>query len=447
MKGRGVMSKIELTFKGGTHMHDFKELTNQCEIENGPVSKKVYIALHQHTGVPCSPLVKVGDEVKMGQKIGEAPGTITAPVHASVSGTVVEIKDLTTVTGVHTKAIVIENDGLDTIGYTPYDDDYESLDSATIVERVKEAGVVGLGGAGFPTHVKIKTKPDDKIDYVLINGAECEPYLTSDQKTMEKYPEKVVNGLRIVMKAMGAKKGYIGIESNKPKAIELIDQACKKFNDVEVSVLKTKYPQGDQRRLIDSILKMKMPSSVRSTTQGVQVINSSTAASVYEAVVEGKPLYEKVVTVTGSSINRPSNLLVRVGTPINEILEFCGGVKEDVGKVIIGGPMMGESQFRTDLPTIKAVGGILVLNKEEAKPPVVTPCIKCGKCVDVCPIGLMPLYIQLNVLHNRFEEARDLYIMDCIECGSCSYVCPSKRPLIEAIRHGKRELRAQSSKR
>ncbi|WP_300409956.1 electron transport complex subunit RsxC [Lagierella sp.] len=441
------MSKIELTFKGGTHMHDFKELTNKCEIKNGPTPEKVYIALHQHTGVPCTPLVKVGDEVKMGQKIGEAPGTITAPVHASVSGKVVEIKDLTTVTGVHTKAVVIENDGLDTVGYTPYNDGYENLQPEEIVRRVKEAGIVGLGGAGFPTHVKISTKPEDKIDFVLVNGAECEPYLTSDQKTMEKFPEKVVNGLRIVMRAMGAKKGFIGIESNKPDAIRLIDEACKKFDDVEVSVLKTKYPQGDQRRLIDSILKMKMPSSTRSTTEGVQVINSSTAAAIYEAVIEGKPLYEKVITVTGSSINEPSNLLVKVGTPINEILDFCGGVKEDVGKVIIGGPMMGESQFTTELPTIKAVGGILVLNKEEAKPPVVTPCIKCGKCVDVCPIHLMPLYLQLNVLHDRFEEARDMYIMDCIECGSCSYVCPSKRPLIEAIRHGKRELRAQSSKR
>lgn len=441
------MENKELTFKGGLHVHDFKELTNKCPLEEGPKTQLVTIALHQHTGAPCEPLVKVGDVVKVGQKIGDADATITAPVHASVSGTVKEISEIVTVSGVKTKAIIIESDGEDTIGYTKYDDDYKTLDPEEIVRRVREAGVVGLGGAGFPTHVKIRRNPKDKIKDVLVNGAECEPYLTGDQVTMENYPEKVVIGLDIVMKAMNAKNGYIGIEDNKPNAIKKVQEASKNYNNIKVSVLKTKYPQGDQRRLIDSILGLKMPSSTRGTEEGVQVINSSTAAAIYDAVVLGKPLYEKAVTVTGSAIANPKNLLVKVGTPIRSILEFCGGFKEEVGKIIIGGPMMGESQFTIDTPTLKANGGIIVMNKEEAKPPVVEACIKCGKCVDVCPIYLMPLYLQANVLHERFEVAEKMHIMDCIECGSCSYVCPSKRPLIESIRHGKRELRAASSRR
>lgn len=441
------MDSRELTFKGGVHMHDFKELTNKYSIETGPNVETVTIALHQHTGAPCEPLVKIGDEVKVGQKIGDADATITAPVHSSVSGVVKKIVEITTVSGVKTKAIVIESDGKNEIGYEPYNDDYTKLEPKEIVRRVREAGIVGLGGAGFPTHVKINKNPKDTINYVLVNGAECEPYLTGDQVTMEEYPEKVVIGLDIVMKAMGAPNGYIGIESNKPEAIKRVSEETKKVNGIEVSVLKTKYPQGDQRRLIDSILGMKMPSSLRSTEEGVQVINSSTAAAIYDAVILGKPLYEKVVTVTGSAIANPKNLLVKVGTSLKEVLEYCGGFKEEPGKIIIGGPMMGEAQFTIDSPTLKANGGIIVMNKEEAKPPVITACIKCGKCVDVCPVYLMPLYLQQNVLNNRFEEAEKLNIMDCIECGSCSYVCPSKRPLVEAIRHGKRELRAASTKK
>lgn len=428
-------------------MHDFKELTNKSALEEGPNTQIVTIALHQHTGAPCEPLVKVGDEVKVGQKIGDADATITAPVHSSVSGTVKEIVEITTVSGVKTKAIVIESDGENTIGYSEYNDDYKTLDPEEIVRRVREAGVVGLGGAGFPTHVKIKKGPKDKITDVLVNGAECEPYLTGDQVTMEAYPEKVVKGLDIVMVAMGAANGYIGIESNKPEAIKRVDEATKGHSNIKVSVLKTKYPQGDQRRLIDSILDKKMPSSLRGTEEGVQVINSSTAAAIYDAVVLGKPLYEKAVTVTGSAIANPKNLLIKVGTPINEILDYCGGFKEDVGKIVIGGPMMGEAQFTIDSPTLKANGGIIVMNKEEAEPPVVEACIKCGKCVDVCPVYLMPLYLQANILHEKFEEAEKLNLMDCIECGSCSYICPAKRPLVEAIRHGKRELRAASSRR
>ncbi len=441
------MDSKELTFKSGIHMHDYKELTNKCAIENGPDVKIVTIALHQHTGAPCQPLVKVGDEVKVGQKIGDAEATITAPVHSSVSGKVIKFEDIITVSGVKTKAVVIESDGKNELGYEAYNDDYNSLSPEEIVRRVREAGIVGLGGAGFPTHVKIKRNPNDTVNHILVNGAECEPYLTSDQVSMEKYPDKVVKGLEIVMRAMGAPNGYIGIETNKPEAIKKIDEATKGHNNIKVSVLKTKYPQGDQRRLIDSILGMKMSSSVRGTEEGVQVINSSTAIAIYDAVVLGKPLYEKVITVTGSALANPKNLLVKVGTSFKELLEFCGGFKEEPGKIIIGGPMMGDSQYSIDSPTLKANGGIIVMNKEEAAPPVVTACIKCGKCVDVCPVYLLPLYIQQRVLHERFEEASKLNIMECIECGSCSYVCPSKRPLVEAIRHGKRELRAMSTKK
>ncbi|WP_100065098.1 electron transport complex subunit RsxC [Miniphocaeibacter massiliensis] len=437
----------ELTFKGGIHMHDFKEFTNKCEIEEGPSPKFVKIALHQHTGAPCDPLVKVGEEVKVGQKVGDANATITAPVHSSVSGVVKGIEEIITVSGVKTKALVIESNGEEELGFKSYNDDYKNLKPEEIVKRVREAGIVGLGGAGFPTHVKISRNPKDTINHVIVNGAECEPYLTGDQVVMEEYPEKVVIGLDIVLKAMEAKNGYIGIEDNKPGAISKVKEASKNYDNINVKVLKTKYPQGDQRRLIDSVLNMKMPASLRSTEEGVQVINSSTAAAIYDAVVLGKPLYEKVVTVTGSAIANPKNILVKVGTSIKEILEFCGGFKEEPGKIIIGGPMMGEAQFTIESPTLKANGGIIVMNKEEAKPPVVSPCIKCGKCVDVCPALLLPLYLEQNISHNLFEEANKLNVMDCIECGSCSYVCPSKRPLVESIRHGKRELRATESKK
>lgn len=442
-----MMSLENLTFKGGYHMADHKELTKDCPLEKGPEPKLVSIVLHQHIGAPCEALVKPKDEVKVGQKIGDSKATITAPVHSSVSGVVKKIEDVITPDGVKAKAILIESDGEFNIGYEEKNDKFEDLSVEEIVQRVREAGIVGLGGAAFPTSVKITKNPNDNIDSIIINGAECEPYLTSDQVNMEMFPEKVVKGLQIVMKTMGAKKGYIAIEDNKPNAIKAIKEAAKNISNVEVSVLKTKYPQGDLRRIIDAVLGKKIPSSVRCTNMGTQGVNCTTAICIADAVEKGKPLYEKTVTVTGSAIMEPKNISVPVGMPIKEILEYCGGFKEKPGKIILGGPMMGASQFGIDAVVEKATNGILVLNEEEAKPDKVSPCIKCGKCTEVCPINLMPLYLESRVEKGRFEEANELHIMECIECGTCSYICPSKRPLIEAIRHGKRQIKASERRR
>jgi len=442
-----MMSLENLTFKGGFHMADKKELSKDCPLEKGPEPKLVSIVLHQHIGAPCEPLVKVKDEVKLGQKIGESKATITAPVHSSVSGVVKKIDDVITPDGVKAKAIIIESDGKDEIGYEEKNDNFEDLSVEEIVKRVREAGIVGLGGAAFPTAVKITRNPDDNIDSIIINGAECEPYLTADQVNMENYPDKVVKGLQIVMKTMDAQKGYIAIEDNKPKAIEAIKKAAAKVNNVEVAVLKTKYPQGDLRRIIDAVTGKRIPSSVRCTNMGTQGVNCTTAITIADAVEHGKPLYERTVTVTGSAINTPKNMTVKIGTSVKELLEYCGGFKETPGKIILGGPMMGASQYGIDAVIEKATNGVIVLNKEEAKPPVVSPCIKCGKCVEVCPINLMPLYLEARVSKERFEEANELNIMECIECGTCSYICPAKRPLVETFRHGKRQIKALERKR
>lgn len=441
------MSLENLSFKGGYHMHDFKEIANNCPIEEGPVPAIVEIALHQHIGAPCLPLVEKGDVVKVGQKIGEAKATISAPVHASVSGTVLEIKEITTVAGFKTKAVVIENDGRNELGYEEKNDDYTLLSAEEIISRVREAGVVGLGGAGFPTSVKLQTHPGEKIEEIIINGAECEPFLTSDQVSMETYPEKVVTGCLIAMQAMEAAKGYIGIEDNKPNAIDAVKNACANVPNVEVAVLKTKYPQGDQKRIVQAITNKVIPSGTHGTAIGVQVFNASTAIAITDAVVYGKPLYEKVVTMTGSAITLPKNIRVKLGTPLIEMLEFCNGFKEEPGKIIVGGPMMGESQFSVVSPSVKTMGGVIVLNKEQAQEKPVSPCIKCGKCVHICPVGLEPLFLQSYSLNGLLEEAEKNHIMECIECGTCSYVCPANRPLVESIKNGKRLIRATQKAR
>ena len=436
------MSLDNLSFKGGHHMHDYKEISANCPLEPGPIPEIVEISLHQHIGAPCLPLVKKGDSVKMGQKIGEAKATISAPVHSSVSGTVLEVKDVVTVSGFKAKAVVVENDGKDELGYEPTDLDYTSLSPETIVEKVREAGVVGLGGAGFPTSVKLSKGPNDVIEEIIINGAECEPYLTSDQVSMEAYPDKVVKGLQIAMFAMGANKGYIGIEDNKPNAIDAVKKACENVKNIEVAVLKTKYPQGDQKRIIEAITGKVTPSGAHATEVGCQVFNASTAIAITDAVIYGKPLYEKVVTMTGAALQTPKNILVRIGTPLEELLAFSDGFKEEPGKIIIGGPMMGESQYQIDSPSVKTMGGVIALTKKEAQEKEETPCIKCGACVRVCPVYLEPIYLQSYSLNYMLEEAEQNHIMDCIECGTCSYICPANQPLIESIRNGKRLLRA-----
>lgn len=437
--------KLEnLTFKGGVGVPHFKELTEGLSIEKAKEPKIVYIPLHQHVGAPCEPIVKIGDTVKVGQKIGQSQAFVSAPVHASVSGVVKSITNVSTPTGQNVKCIVIESDGKNELHESVKPKgNLDSLSQKEILEIIKEAGITGMGGAGFPTHVKLSPPPEKKIDTILINGAECEPYLTADHRVMVEYAEKIVFGLKVIMKAVGVTRGIIGIEDNKPDAIRVMKEATKDENDIQVASLKVKYPQGDEKRLINAILGRSVPSGGLPMDVGAVVCNVSSTKAIAEAVLEGKPLYERVVTITGHGIKEPKNLLAKIGTPFKDLIEQCGGFVGKPGKIIAGGPMMGISQYSIDVPIIKGSNGILVLTEEEAKPSKVSPCIKCGKCLEVCPVRLQPLFLGGYAMKKNFEMAEEYHALDCVECGACSYICPAKRPLTESIRLAKREIIAK----
>lgn len=435
------MKTREYTFFGGIHPRSYKELSNKYPIEEYLPKSQVIIPLQQHIGAPCIPLVKVNDYVKVGQKIGEANGFVSAPVHSSVSGKVVAIEDRPSPSGKLVKSIVIESDG-----EFNYDDnitpneDINNMKPEEIRQIVREAGIVGMGGATFPTMVKLNPPSDKKIDIVILNGAECEPYLTADHRLMLEKPVDIVYGLLAIMKALGALRGYIGIEDNKQDAIKEMKKACKEYESVEVAVLKTKYPQGSEKHIIKAITGREVPSGKIPAEIGVVVDNVGTAFAIAEAIKYGKPLIERVVTVTGEGIMTPKNLRVKIGTPFRELIEYCGGFKGTPGKVISGGPMMGIAQYSIDVPVIKGTSGILVLPEDRIALKNPKPCIKCARCVDACPMNLLPLFISAYSLKNDFDKCKEYHALDCIECGSCSYVCPSKRPLVESIRLAKREI-------
>ncbi|HPL53862.1 MAG TPA: electron transport complex subunit RsxC [Bacillota bacterium] len=436
-----------LTFKGGTHPPHSKKATESLAIERANEPKVVVIPMQQHIGAPCEPIVQVGDEVKVGQKIGEAKGFVSSPVHSGVSGKVTAIEPRLYSGGTAVTCIVIESDMKNTVSddITPKGS-LSDLSAEDIKNIIKEAGIVGMGGAAFPTHVKLTPPPDKKVDTVILNGAECEPYLTSDHRLMLEHPEEVVFGLQALMKVLGVKKGYIGIETNKPDAIEKIFEMAKGIEGIEVVALKTKYPQGAEKQLIHACTNREVPSGGLPADAGVVVNNVGTAAAVAKAIMTGMPLIERIVTVTGQGVNNPGNLMVKIGTSFREVIEQCGGLKGKTGKVIAGGPMMGITQFSLDVPVIKGTSGILVLTEEEARLPEPTNCIRCGKCVEACPINLMPVNLSAYSLANKHEQAEALNAMDCIECGACSFVCPAKRPLVESIRVSKREILARRKK-
>ncbi|MBU5455437.1 electron transport complex subunit RsxC [Caproiciproducens sp. MSJ-32] len=435
-----------LTFKGGVMVPGYKEFTREKPIERAIEPSVVAIPLHQHTGAPCEPIVKVGDSVKVGQKIGQSDAFVSAPVHSSISGIVKSITPMAIPTGLTVNCVVIESDGKNELHelVKPYKS-LKELTSEEIINIIKEAGITGMGGAGFPTHVKLSPPPEKKIDTIIINGAECEPYITADHRNMVEEPEKIIFGLRAIMKAVvGVEKGIVAVEENKPDAIEALKNVCKDYESIKVVSLKAKYPQGDEKRLIDAILGRQVPSGGLPMDVGAVVCNVSTTKAVAEAISMGKPLYERVVTVTGRGIKEPKNLIVKIGTSFKDIIEQCGGFTENApGKIIMGGPMMGISQFSINVPVIKGTGSILILTKEEAEPVQVSSCIKCGKCVEVCPVHLQPLYLSTYSLKEKFEKAEEFHALDCIECGACSYICPAKRPLVESIRIAKREIIAK----
>ena len=431
------------TFKGGIHPYEGKELSENKPIQVLLPKGELVFPMSQHIGAPAKPLVAKGDRVLAGQKIGEAGGFISANVICSVSGTVKAIEPRRMVNGAMVPSIIVENDGeYETVEGVGEDRDPSTLSKEEIRSIVKEAGIVGLGGAGFPTHVKLTPKDENAIDYVIVNGAECEPYLTSDYRMLIEEPEKIVGGLKVILQLFDNAKGVIAIENNKPDAIQLMTKVASSYAGIEVVPLKVKYPQGGEKQLIDAITKRQVASGALPISTGAVVQNVGTAFAVYEAVQKNKPLFERVITVTGKSVARPSNFLARIGTPMKQLIDACGGLPEDTGKVIGGGPMMGKALVNIDVPTAKGSSGILIMNRKEAKRGEAQTCIRCAKCVSACPMGLEPYLLGALSENGDFETMEKERIMDCIECGSCQFTCPANRPLLDYCRLGKGKVGA-----
>ena len=437
-----------LTFKGGIHPPYRKEYTEKKALERAKSPKVVYIPLQQHIGASATPIVKVGDEVKLGQKIGEKQGFVSSNVHSSVSGKVIGIEEHE-LPGGRGLCIVVENDFKEELHESVKPKgSLENLSKEDIISIITEAGIVGMGGGTFPTHIKTSPPSDKQIDAVILNGAECEPYLTADHRLMLENPEDVVFGLKILMKSLNVSKGYIGIEVNKLDALEKVKKEAQKYSDIQVIPLKVKYPQGAEKQLIYACTGKEVPSGGLPMDVGVVVNNVATAAQIAQTIKTGMPLVERITTVTGSCIKEPKNLIVKVGTLVFEVIEQCGGIKEDknLGKVVIGGPMTGIAQYTMDIPVNKGESGILLLDEKESHKQKPQNCIRCGKCVDVCPAFLQPLYISAYSLKNDFESCEKYRVLDCIECGSCSFVCPSARPLLQSCINAKREIVAKKER-
>ena len=429
---------MPLTFKGGVHPPDKKELAKDRAIKVAQAPKQVVIPLSQHIGAPCKPAVEIGQQVKKGEVVGTPQGFVSAPVHASVSGKVVSIGDFQLATGKMTLSVVIENDFQEEWTSLKYHPDYISLPPEQLKEMVKDAGLVGMGGAAFPTHVKLSPPKEKPIDVLVINGAECEPYLTADYRLMIERPSDIIEGTKILMKILGVKKAFIGIEDNKPDAVEILKKASSGIAEITVCGLEVKYPQGAEKMLIKAAVNREVPPRALPMDVGVVVQNIGTTIAVFEAARYGKPLIERVVTVSGESINEPANLMVKIGTLVSELIKECGGFKTEAAKVISGGPMMGFAMYDLNVPVTKGTSGILALPEEGlVHVDEFNPCIRCGRCIEACAMGLMPS--MLSVLSERgfYEEAKEYGLFDCFECGSCTYVCPSKRPIVQFVRLAK----------
>lgn len=430
-------------FKRGIHPPDRKELSKDVALEKANVPKVVAIPFSQHIGAPTEAVVQIGQEVKLGQIVGEARAFVSAPVHSSVSGKVVAMTDFPTPMGRLVKCVVIENDGQDE--WTPLKEDtgYMQMDPGALKDKIKAAGIVGMGGAAFPTSVKLSPPKEKPIDSIILNGAECEPYLNADNRLMLERPHEVVEGLKILMRTLGVKKGYIGIEDNKPEALRAMTEAAAEESEIEVDACMVKYPQGAEKMLIKSLTGREVPNKGGLPMDvGVVVQNVGTALAIYEAIRYGKPLIERVVSVTGEAINNPKNLITRVGTMIGELIDQCGGIKGRAAKVISGGPMMGFALFDLQVPVTKGTSGILVMSAEETThTEKFMPCIRCGRCIDVCPMGLMPSMLSIYSEAGFYEDCKEYNLFDCFECGCCAYVCPSKRPIVQFVRLAKSQTK------
>ncbi|HEW92261.1 MAG TPA: electron transport complex subunit RsxC [Thermotogaceae bacterium] len=428
-----------LTFKGGVHPPEKKELSKDSPLENFKIPEKVYLYLVQSAGAPPKLLVEKGQEVKTGQKIAETSSIISSNLHSPITGVVEDItKMFHPILGAPSDLLIIKRtdekdewDLLDSI-------DFEKADSKNLVERIKEAGIVGLGGAAFPTHVKLS--PPKEIDTLIINGAECEPYLTVDHRLMLERTEDLITGIRIIMKILKVKRAIIGVETNKRDAIDTLNRFAG--NGIEIAPLKTKYPQGAEKQLIKAILNREVPSGGLPMDVKVVVQNVGTAIAIKEAVVDGKPLIERGLTITGEGVKTPKNIVARIGTPIEELIEFAGGYNGTVEKVILGGPMMGIAVPNTSIPTMKGTSGIVVLTREVTGSLYTRNCIRCGRCIEACPMNLRPNVLYKLVKMKRYDDAVNEGLLDCIECGSCAYICPSKIDHVRHLKLGKKVYRA-----
>ena len=435
------------TFNGGIHPPYNKELTKNKPIKETVLPSKVILPMGMHVGAPCEPLVKVGDMVKKGQKIGDSKAFVSVPVHASISGKVIAVEPRLWPGGGLMMSVVIESDGKD----EAYEDinppkPLDKLTPEEIKSIIREAGMAGLGGAGFPTHVKLAVPPEKNIDTIIVNAAECEPYITADHRLLLEHPEDVVLGLKAIMKAVNVNKGIIAIEDNKIDALDGINRAIAGSEGIQVIILATKYHQGGEKQLIQAETNREVPSGGLPMDVGVIVNNAGTCAAIAKVLKTGMPLIERITTVTGSGINEPSNLLIRIGTPLIDIIEQCGGFKGTPGKVLMGGPMMGLAQSTLDVPAIKGTSGILVLEKSDVKLFEPSTCINCARCVDACPINLLPTRLAKFSEKGRWKDAEDYHAMDCIECGCCAYVCPAHIPLTQHIRIAKNTITALRKK-
>ncbi len=431
------------TFAGGIHPPEYKEQTNSLPVEQIDLPQQVIIPLHQHTGAPCTPKVNVGESVTVGQVIGDSDAFISAPVHSSVAGHVVAIEPLPYFNNTRVLSVVIEVEG-DQVWVPDQDPlDYRDINVEDIRQAVRQAGVVGLGGAAFPTHVKLTPPKNKPIDSVIINGCECEPYLTCDHRIMLERPQDVVLGANIARKAVGASKVYIGIETNKPDAIRVMQEVAGEEQDMEVVPLEVKYPEGAEKQLIKAVLDRRVPPGKLPSEVGALVQNVGTAVAIAEAVTLGKPLFERVLTVTGPCIAQPKNLKIRIGTPVSHVLEQCGGFSQTPRKVIMGGPMTGWAQSSLDVPVVKGTSGIVALPESMVSEAKWHNCVRCGKCVKACPMFLLPNFIGMYAEAHNYDKAEKFDVLDCFECGACAYVCPSRRPLVQFFRNAKAEIMAR----
>lgn len=442
------------SFRGGIHPKDSKNLSENCPIELGLIPKKVVIPLRQHIGASATPVVKKGDIVRKGQIIGHSEGFVSSNIHSSICGTVIDVCEYNHGTFGKCLSAIIESNGEDEwYEGIPTERNIDELTPQEMKEIVRKMGIVGLGGATFPTHVKLSPGETKVIDTLVLNGAECEPYLTADYRVMVEWSDKVVKGIILTMRMLNVKKAYIGIEDNKPEAINKMKQAIeintnKGDLNIEVVALPTKYPQGAEKMLIKVITGREVPSGGLPTDVKVVVQNVGTVVAICDAIESGIPLIERVVTISGGAIKEPKNLLLRVGTTFEDAINYCGGMNEEPKKIIMGGPMMGFAQYTLDIPIVKGTSGILALTEKEVNQSKEYPCIRCGKCVEVCPMGLVPSMFATLAENDAYLEAKEDYsLLDCVECGSCAYICPAKRKIVQAVRYNKLQCTLSANKK